>query len=428
MTTIQDLYALFLAYPTICTDTRKLSTNCLFFALKGDNFNGNAFAHKAIAAGAAYAIIDEATETPNDKFILVEDVLTSLQELATWHRKQLNIPVIAIVGSNGKTTTKELISAVLTQKYHTLSTPGNFNNHIGLPLTLLMLEKNHEVAVIEMGANHEGENKLLCEIAQPTHGLITNNGKDHLEGFGSLEGVIRSNAELYDYFIARQTGVAFVNAADTVLMFGSNQVKDRITYSAKPNVTANFTAIDISLQPSINFQLNGVGFSSKLSGDYNLENIMAAVAFGFHFEVAAAGIANGIAGYTAKNLRSEYLETQRNKIFLDAYNANPSSMEASIKNFVAMPGENKLLILGDMFELGKYEAEEHQHLVDFCETLGLKNVYLVGKAFSATKTQYPAFKNNDDLISQVDLKQINGSFVMLKGSRGMRLETLSALL
>ncbi len=424
MTTIEDLYAIFLAYPAVCTDTRKLSPNCLFFALKGDNFNGNTFAQKALDEGAAYAIIDEAQETSNHKFILVEDVLASLQQLATWHRKQLNIPVIAIVGSNGKTSTKELISAVLTQKYHTLSTPGNFNNHIGLPLTLLMLEKHHEVAVIEMGANHEGENKLLCEIAQPTHGLITNNGKDHLEGFGSLEGVIRSNAELYDYFITKQTGIVFVNAADTVLMFGSNQIKKRITYSANPDVTANFIATDITLQPSINFTLNGQEFSSKLSGDYNLENIMAAVAIGFHFEVAAEGIARGIAGYTAKNLRSEYFETERNKIFLDAYNANPSSMMASIKNFVAMPAENKLLILGDMFELGKYEAEEHQNLVNFCQSLGLKNVWLIGKAFSKTQTHYLKFEDSETLKAQQDLKVLTQQSIFLKGSRGMRLERL----
>ncbi len=424
MTTIQDLYAIFLAYPTVCTDTRKLSPNCLFFALKGDNFNGNAFAQKAIAEGAAYAIIDEAQETSNHKFILVEDVLASLQQLATWHRKQLNIPVIAIVGSNGKTSTKELISAVLTQKYHTLSTPGNFNNHIGLPLTLLMLEKHHEVAVIEMGANHEEENKLLCEIAQPTHGLITNNGKDHLEGFGSLEGVIRSNAELYDYFITKQTGIVFVNAADTVLMFGSNQIKKRITYSANPEVTANFTATDISLQPNINFQLNDIGFSSKLSGDYNLENIMAAVAIGFHFEVVAEGIVRGIAGYTAKNLRSEYFETERNKIFLDAYNANPSSMMASIKNFVAMPAEKKLLILGDMFELGSYEAEEHQNLVDFCQSLGLKNVWLIGKAFANTQTHFLKFADSETLKVQQDLKALTQQSIFLKGSRGMKLERL----
>ncbi len=423
---IEQLYSLFLQYPIICTDTRKLSNNCLFFALKGGNFNGNLFAKHAIENGAAFAIIDEAPEMLTDNFILVEDVLTTLQALAQYHRKQLAIPVIAIVGSNGKTTTKELVYSVLSQAFKTLSTPGNFNNHIGLPLTLLMLDSSHEIAVIEMGANHEGENKLLCEIAQPTLGLVTNNGKDHLEGFGSLEGVIRSNAELYDYFEAQEIGVAFVNSKDETLMLGSNRLKNRITYSADENTTADYQAKKVLLQPTIKFEVNNIAMESHLSGDYNLENIMAAVAIGLYFKMQPNQIAKGIGIYKPQNLRSEYLETANNKIFLDAYNANPSSMMASIRNFAALPGENKVYILGDMFELGKYEAEEHQNLVDYCENLGLSNVWLIGHAFADTKTTFLQFTTTDELLKSDQIKKLRKHFVFIKGSRGMRLESAVA--
>lgn len=421
---LAQLYSLFLQYPVISTDTRKISPNSLFFALKGANFNGNTFALKALEAGAAYAVVDEPSEKEDARLILVEDVLVTLQKLAHYHRQQLNIPVIAIVGSNGKTTTKELIYSVLSQKFNALATPGNFNNHIGLPLTLLMLNQTHEVAIIEMGANHEGENKLLCEIANPSHGIVTNNGKDHLEGFGDLQGVIRSNKELYDYFVVQNQGVAFVNAADRELMVGSTQIKNRITYCANTAYEAKYQAHVISLQPNIECKVNEQTFKSSLSGDYNLENIMAALSIGYEFGLSSEQISEGIAQYKPQNLRSEYLETARNKIFLDAYNANPSSMEASIRNFAALPGENKLLILGDMFELGKYEAEEHQNIVDYCHKIELKNVALVGNAFSATKTDFLQFSNISDLISDMKLNQLKGYFVFLKGSRGMRLETL----
>lgn len=423
---IDQLYSLFLQYPTVCTDTRKLSNNCLFFALKGGNFNGNLFAKHAIENGAAYAIIDEAPENLEGNYILVEDVLSTLQALAQHHRKQLAIPVIAIVGSNGKTTTKELVHSVLSQAFKTLSTPGNFNNHIGLPLTLLMLDSSHEIAVIEMGANHEGENKLLCDIAQPTLGLVTNNGKDHLEGFGSLEGVIRSNAELFDYFETHENGIAFVNSKDETLMLGSNQLKNRITYSTDENCPADYQAKKVALQPTIKFEVNHMAMESHLSGDYNLENIMAAVAIGFYFNMQPKQIAKGIGDYKPKNLRSEYLETVKNKIFLDAYNANPSSMMASIRNFAALPGENKVYILGDMFELGKYEAEEHQNLITYCENLGLHNVWLIGHAFAATKTRYLQFKDTEELLKSEQVKQLKDHFVFIKGSRGMRLESTLA--
>lgn len=420
---LAQLYNIFLQHPKVCTDTRKIEKNCLFFALKGENFNGNTFAEKALELGAAYVVIDEQSYQVSEKCILVQNVLKTLQDLATWHRKQLNIPVIAIVGSNGKTTSKELISAVLQQKFNVLSTPGNFNNHIGLPLTLLMLNQSHEVAVIEMGANHEKENALLCQIALPTHGLVTNNGKDHLEGFGDLEGVIRSNAELFDYLVA-SAGIAFVNINDAILMEKSSKILSRITYAATTNKLANYAVDTFQLQPQISFSCHGHSYQSSLSGDYNLDNIMAALAIGFHFGLNPTEVAAGIASYAPKNLRSEIIITTNNKIFLDAYNANPSSMEVSIRNFNAMPGENKLFILGDMFEMGAYEAQEHQALAAYCIAHKLENVWLVGKAFSKVNSNYKKFETTAEVITHLKENPLKQHFIFLKGSRGMKLETL----
>jgi len=420
---IKELYTLFLQYPKVCTDTRKIEENCIFFALKGDNFNGNTFAEKALELGAAYVVIDEVTYQVSDKCILVQNVLKTLQDLATYHRKQLNLPVIAIVGSNGKTTSKELISAVLQQKYNVLSTPGNFNNHIGLPLTLLMLNQTHEIAVIEMGANHEKENELLCQIALPSHGLVTNNGKDHLEGFGDLDGVIRSNAELFEYLKANH-GLAFVNHNDAVLMQKSEGLFKRKTYAATPNNFADFAVEEFQLQPHIKFTYKGIEFHSSLSGDYNLDNIMAALAIGFHFGLNPTEVAAGIASYAPKNLRSEIIVTTNNKIFLDAYNANPSSMEVSIRNFSAMPGENKLYVLGDMFEMGAYEAQEHQALAAYCLAHNLENVWLVGKAFCKVDSNYRKFETTAEVVSYLKENPLQQHFIFLKGSRGMKLETL----
>ncbi|MBP7510667.1 MAG: UDP-N-acetylmuramoyl-tripeptide--D-alanyl-D-alanine ligase [Bacteroidia bacterium] len=423
---IKELYQLFLEFPTVCTDTRKLSENCLFFALKGDNFNGNQFASKAIEEGAAFAIVDEPNAAISSKCILVPDVLETLQELARYHKEKLNIPIIAIVGSNGKTTTKELIASVLQTKYKVLSTPGNFNNHIGLPLTLLMLNAEHQIGIIEMGANHEKENALLCYIARPTHGLITNNGKDHLEGFGSLEGVIRSNAELYDY-LKTHGGVAFVNGSDKVLLEKSRDLHNRIIYKNAETESVQTEKIFLkasSFQPNIEFTYQGTQIKSPLSGDYNFDNILAAVSIGYHFGLNQDQIKQGIESYEPQNLRSQIIQKEQNKIFLDAYNANPSSMELSIKNFLAMPGHNKLLCLGDMFELGKYEDEEHQNLVDYCQNLGLKDVILVGKAFAKTNSHYLKFEQTQSLAEYFTANPPQQKFVFLKGSRGMKMESL----
>lgn len=426
---INELFTLFQSHPVICTDTRKLTKGCLYFALKGENFNGNAFAELALKQGAAFAIIGEREYLLNEQCILVEDVLSSLQQLATYHRKKLNIPLIAIVGSNGKTTTKELISSVLSTHFNILSTPGNFNNHIGLPLTLLMLNPNHQIAVIEMGANHIGENAFLCELAMPTHGLITNNGKDHLEGFGSMEGVEKSNQELYDYLFKNE-GTTFVNANDVDLMRMVKTLNKKISYAANFGSTktiADYTAYALKLQPFIEFTIGneeGQQISSHLSGDYNFDNIMAAVCIGLHFGLNANQIKEGIESYKPQNLRSQLIEKEHNRIFLDAYNANPSSMQASIRNFAAMPGNNKVLILGDMYEMGSFEATEHQSIVDYCKKMNLAQVILIGPAFGKTHCDYEKHENISTLTAQLEKAPFNNQFVFIKGSRGMKLESL----
>lgn len=428
--TIETIYQRFLKHPIICTDTRKITEGCFFIALKGANFNGNTFAQKAIEMGAACALIDEVSfYEANEKYILVDNCLQTLQDLATYHRTQLNLPVFAIVGSNGKTTTKELLYAVLSQQFKVHTTPGNLNNHIGLPLTLLMLDKSHEIAVIEMGANHVGENLLLCNIAKPNLGLVTNNGKDHLEGFGDIEGVKKSNKELYDY-LQGKNGIAFVNQHDLELIEMSSELSQKYTYAAnyKGNeVNAQFQYLAMQLQPHIQFALStDTKVESVLSGSYNFDNIVAAVAVGKYFKMSDEAIAAGIQAYKPSNLRSQLIEKTLNTIFLDAYNANPSSMELSIQNFMNMPGANKLLILGDMFELGKYEAEEHQAIVNLCQSLQLnqEQVWLVGKAFGNTQTSYKKFNDTAACRESLTSTPLQGAFVFLKGSRGMKLESL----
>ncbi len=432
--TIEAIYQRFLMHPVVCTDTRKITNGCFFIALKGANFNGNSFAEKALELGAACVLIDEISYfKENGKYILVADCLKTLQDLATFHREQLNIPVIAIVGSNGKTTTKELLNSVLSQTYKVHTTPGNLNNHIGLPLTLLMLDASHQIAVIEMGANHEGENWLLCTIAKPNLGLVTNNGKDHLEGFGDIEGVKRSNKELYDY-LSLNKGTAFVNKNDSDLLSMSVGVSTIITYAANcdgKNSLAEVSLKAIQLQPFIKFEIaEDITVESVLSGSYNFDNIAAAVAIGAHFKMDNTNIARGIQAYKPSNLRSQLIEKTNNKIFLDAYNANPSSMELSIKNFMAMPGKNKILVLGDMFELGRFEAEEHQAIVNLCLELGLKHeqVWLLGTAFSKTQSAYKKFSNTQECGTYLQANPLNQAFVFLKGSRGMKLESLLDLI
>jgi len=428
MPSIDDIYSLFLKHPIICTDTRKIEQGCLFFALKGPNFNANTFAEEALKKGAAYAIIDESEYQVNEQCILVDDVLKTLQNLASHHRTHLSIPVIAIVGSNGKTTTKELITAVLKTTYKVHATPGNLNNHIGLPLTLLMLNKSHEIAVIEMGANHVGENAELCDIALPTHGIVTNNGKDHLEGFGDIEGVAKSNSELY-YYLLKNKGIAFVNANDEWLMRMSSRLTQTVTYAANYGsltTAANVVGYAEKLQPSIQYQFGKWNGNSILSGSYNFDNIMAAIAIGKHFQVADELIIKGIADYVPSNNRSQWIETKHNKIFMDAYNANPSSMELALTNFNAIEGNPKIVIMGDMFELGKYEAEEHQRMVELCNQLKFDEVILVGKAFANTNHQHQSFIQTAEALNYIQNKDYKNCLFFMKGSRGMKLETLLA--
>ncbi len=431
--TISEIYNLFILHPVVCTDTRKIENGCLFFCLKGQNFNANTFAQEALNKGASYAVVDDAKFKTNDQCILVDDVLTTLQELAKHHRKQLNIPVIAIVGSNGKTTTKELITSVLSEKYQVLSTPGNFNNHIGLPLTLLKLNASHQIAIIEMGANHIGENALLCEIACPDFGIVTNNGKDHLEGFGSMEGVAQSNSELY-YYLLKNNGLAFVNANDEWLMRMASRLEKKITYAANAenkNALADFIAVAKSLRPQIQFTIfnSQIVIQSCLSGDYNFDNIMAAVCMAKYFKLSDEEIKKGIEKYEPTNNRSQVVKKQLNTIYMDAYNSNPSSLEASLRNFSAMPFSNKIAIIGDMFELGKYAEEEHQNMIQLCINLKLDDVILVGEEFmKQNKSVYKSFKTTEEVIEHLKHHQLSGKNIFMKGSRGMKLESIAAII
>lgn len=427
---VSQIYDLFLEKKIVFTDSRQVIPQGIFFALKGPSFNGNQYALASLDAGAAYAVVDEAAFAVDDRFILVDDVLKTLQELAHHHRMQLGIPVIAIVGSNGKTTTKELISAVLSKKFNLLATPGNFNNHIGVPLTLLKLTAEHEVAVIEMGANHLGENAELCEIAAPNYGMITNIGKDHLEGFGSLEGVAQASSELY-YYLLKNEGTAFVNGNDEWLMRMASRLTHKKVYAgnyADNMKEADYAAQLISARPSIVFAVEGFRreIVSVLSGEYNFDNIMAAVAFGRFFGVPLEHIAEAVEGYEPKNNRSQIIQKGTRTIYLDAYNANPSSMELSLRNFAANKFENAIAILGDMFELGDYSDAEHRQMAETAASLGLKEVWLVGKEFAkyASSVNARSFLSADEVKEHIRANDFSGNTFFLKGSRGMKLETI----
>ncbi|MFN6342221.1 MAG: UDP-N-acetylmuramoyl-tripeptide--D-alanyl-D-alanine ligase [Bacteroidota bacterium] len=425
--TLTELYDVYLKHPEICTDTRSIKPGSIFFALKGPRFNANTFASQAIQAGAAYAVIDEPAHQTNERCILVNDVLHTLQQLAAHHRSTLNIPVVAIVGSNGKTTTKELITSVLCTRKKVLATPGNFNNHIGLPLTLLMLTAEHDIAVIEMGANHIGENAFLCDIAKPDCGLITNNGKDHLEGFGSIEGVAQSNSELY-YYLLKNGGTAFVNANDEWLMRMATRLTKKITYAANDNTkhaAADVTGMALHLQPNILFTLNETKFTSHLSGDYNFDNIMAAVCIGRYFNLSVDDIRAGIAAYEPKNNRSQIVNTSHNTVFMDAYNANPSSMQAALKNFAAMPYAHKVAILGDMFELGEYADAEHKGIIAYADSLKFEYLIFVGKEFARHKSATHIFcETTEEAAEFLKSASLQNKHIFMKGSRGIQLEKL----
>ena len=419
---IEKLYQLYLKYPSISTDTRKIQKGDLFFALKGENFNGNHFADQAIANGAAYAIIDEAPVVLNDRLILVDNSLATLQALAAHHRNQFSIPFIGITGSNGKTTTKELIHAVLSEKYKTYTTEGNLNNHIGIPLTLLKIKNDAEIAIVEMGANHLGEIAGYCVYTRPTHGLITNSGKAHLEGFGSIEGVKKGKGELYDY-LRSHDGIAFVMWDYDYLRKMSNGIKNIISYGTE---NADMTGITESSTPYLRIKMTkGNMFGSiqtQLTGDYNLPNVLAAVCLGNYFKVDPAAIKKGIENYTPSNSRSQLIKAGSNTILLDAYNANPSSMSLAIENFTHFPVADKILLLGGMAELGTDSIAEHELILQQIGLNKWKDVFLVGGDFLKIKHPYRSFSNSEEAAEWLSARKFENTAFLVKGSRSMQME------
>ena len=442
---MKELYELFLQHPTITTDSRDVPEGSMFFALKGDTFDGNAYAISALEKGAAYAVIDEKeyTKESNDRLILVEDVLTTLQQLAKYHRVHLGTPIIGITGTNGKTTTKALISAVLKKKYNVLYTQGNFNNHIGVPKTLLQLTKEHDIAVIEMGANHPGEIKTLVEIVLPDFGIITNVGKAHLLGFGSFEGVIRTKGELYDFLRTIQ-GTAFINNDNPHLLgisdglklvkYGQKDAKDllvkgelvecnpflKFEWQTSSTLTPQLSTVNCQLS-TVNCQLSTV--QTRLIGSYNLDNALAAACIGTFFNVPATDISAALEEYTPSNNRSQLTITQDNKLVVDAYNANPTSMRAALDNFRLIKAEHKMCILGQMGELGDVSEEEHQKVIDLLGDCGFEKVWLVGENFA--KTAHPAhyrlFANVEEVKAAIATEKPQGYLILIKGSNSNKL-------
>ena len=420
---IKDLHELFMKSSGVVTDSRKIKNNCIFFSLKGENFNGNEFANSAVEKGAMLAVVDEKKFSQNkENYILVENCLETLQNLANFHRKKLNTKIIGITGSNGKTTTKELINSVLKTHFITYCTKGNLNNHIGVPLSLLEISKNTEVAIIEMGANHIGEIKLLSEIVEPDYGYITNFGKAHLEGFGSEEGVIKGKTELYK-FLFKRNGFIFYNSDDEKQKYLLSDYKNKFGFGIKSS-DLNYTIK--SENPTIILEVNNNIIESTLFGNYNIQNIISAVTIGMYLQIPIEKISNGISNYTSSNNRSQIVEINSNKIILDAYNANPSSMLLAIKSFEKSKLQNKVLILGDMFELGQYENKFHQEIIDYCENLNINRVFLVGKIFSKTihSRKFLSSANYIELSKRKEFKEIKNSNLLIKGSRGIQLEKL----
>ena len=416
---MEELHGLFLEYPHICTDTRKITKDCLFFALKGPSFNGNEFAKDALEKGAAYAIIDEERHKISDRYVLCKDVLETLQKLATFHRNQSKAKIIALTGSNGKTTTKELINCVLSRKYRTIATQGNLNNHIGVPLTLLSITPETEIAIVEMGANHKGEISFLSNIAQPDFGYITNFGKAHLEGFGGEEGVIQGKSELYQYLVSNNKHV-FLNADDAIQQEKLESHVKKIGFSTSDHTYYNIDYLGAN--PYVALEVEGIRIETKLIGKYNFPNCCAAVLMGKYFNVPVEDIKIALESYQPQNNRSQVIHQNGHKIILDAYNANPTSMKAAMENFKSMESEDKILILGDMFELGSEAPTEHQSIADLAEELGFPEVFLVGENFFKTRTSFQKFRSFDDLKGYLIKKPLKKSSLLIKGSRGMALE------
>lgn len=416
---IEQLHELFLSSSGICTDTRKVEDNNIFFAIKGANFDGNSFAEEALQRGCSYAVIDNFEQKKDHRYIVVQDVLGTLQELAKFHREKLNCPVIGITGTNGKTTTKELILAVLSSQFKTIATKGNLNNHIGVPLTLLSTPLDTEILIVEMGANHQGEISQLCKIASPDYGIITNIGKAHLEGFGGYDGVIKAKSELFQY-IEKKEGWIFVNGKDKLLLSLSENI-NRIAYGE--NCAIN------SCNPFVTLQYKEHVISSKMVGKYNYDNIVAACCIGEYFGITSKNYKKSIEGYQPTNNRSQVEKTHRgNTLILDAYNANPSSMLASINAFKELERTKKTVILGDMLELGDDSIKEHQEIIDHLKQVDIFTVYLVGTEFQKTKHDYLCFNSVKELGNYLEKKPISENSILLKGSRKLQLEKLKATL
>ena len=419
--TISQLHQLFLTYPKVSTDTRKIEIDCIFFALKGDNFNGNEYADQALEKGAAYAVVDEVKYQTTDRTILVDNVLKSLQELASVHRNHCNAKVIGLTGSNGKTTTKELINTVLSKKYATIATKGNLNNHIGVPLTLLSITPDTEIAVVEMGANHQKEIEFLSGIAQPDFGYITNFGKAHLEGFGGVEGVIKGKSELYTYLIANGKSI-FMNADDPIQMEKLGSYINKYGFSSSKH---DYFKIEfLGANPFVHINVENVAVRTRLIGRYNFTNCCAAIVIGKYFNVPLPDIKEALEHYEPDNNRSQLIERNGYHIILDAYNANPTSMKAALENFKGMQSARKIAILGDMFELGETAAEEHQQIADLATDMQFDGVFLVGQNFYGTSTSQPTFASYERLADYLKEHPLDKSTLLIKGSRGMALERL----
>ena len=424
--TTAKLHQAFLNSDSLSTDTRTMLPGAIFFALSGENYNANLFVEKAFDKGASYVVMDDAKlyDKTNKRMLFVKNTLKALQDLAAYHRQYLGLPIIALTGSNGKTTTKNLINKVLSKKFVVQATEGNLNNHIGVPLTLLSMTEDHDLGIVEMGANHPGEIDLLCHIAQPNFGYITNFGKAHLEGFGSLEGVVQAKTELYRY-LASKGGYVFVNKNDAKqLELSENQ--NRILFG--PSESDGEDVQLLTAQPKLKFRYKSEAISTNLVGAYNFINCAAAIVIGEYFGVSKGDIVKAISVYTPDNNRSEVVKTDRNLLLLDAYNANPTSVRAAIKSFIADASHsNKVLILGDMLELGSFAAKEHQDIVDLLAAHTTMRVYLVGENFNNAKnfaSHITIYKTRGEIEKVLREEPLNASYILLKGSRGIALENL----
>ena len=435
MRIIEQIYQHYIKSHTISTDSRNITEGCVFVALKGERFDGNDFAYQVASENVASCVIADRKDLPShERIFIVDDSLAALQELARLHREKCNIPVIGITGTNGKTTTKELVAAVLSEKKRIIYTQGNFNNHLGVPLTLLRIKPETEMAIVEMGANHPGEIAQLCNIAKPDYGIVTNIGRAHIEGFGSYEGIIKTKNELYEYIKENgtiQKSKAFVNSNNELLVKLTKEM-DCVYYGSTDdcntyeNIAVGSKAASSSPYLVVNW--DGIEIKTNLVGDYNLENVMAAIAVGSYFNIEKELIVKALENYLPSNNRSQYIKSSKNEIVMDAYNANPTSMAASIRNFRNISNGNSLLILGDMKELGNESEKEHRIIIDIINELKFEDVILVGDEFKKVNTKFQSFSNIDDLIKHIDMNSISGKNILIKGSHSIHLERLINIL